>query len=249
MSASETSTLLGCSTRQRLERHSASSSLVRDAIIGFADGLTVPFAVTAGLSSIGSTTLVTLGGSAELFAGSISMGLSAYLAALTDAQHFQTEEAREQRQITDTPSLEGEIVIDMFTKYGISREEILPLLESFRRNPESWIRFMMDFELKLERPTPSQPMRSAVTMGMAYFIGGVIPMVPYFTAEHISTALMISIGIATAMLFTFGYLKSIVTGVSRYAALYGSLETFLIGAAAAGGSYGIVRFVNKWFEP
>jgi VIT1/CCC1 family predicted Fe2+/Mn2+ transporter len=79
--------------------------------------------------------------------------------------------------------------------------------------------------------------------------GGVIPMVPYFTAEHINTALMISIGIATAMLFTFGYLKSIVTGVSRYAALYGSLETFLIGAAAAGGSYGIVRFVNKWFEP
>ncbi|KFH43150.1 Vacuolar iron transporter-like protein [Hapsidospora chrysogenum ATCC 11550] len=175
----ETSTLLSRIPPGRvLERHTENDGLVRDAIIGLADGLTVPFAVTAGLSSInqeqtriGSTTLVILGGAAELFAGSISMSLGAYLATVTDAQHFHVEEAREQRQVADTPGLEGEMVVDMFAMYGLSREEISPLLENFRRNPEAWVKFMMDFELKLERPLPSQPFRSALTMGMAYFIG------------------------------------------------------------------------------
>ncbi|KAH6951153.1 Ccc1 family [Ilyonectria sp. MPI-CAGE-AT-0026] len=244
----ETSRLLYGDTSERLEPHTSSSGFIRDAIIGLADGLTVPFAVTASLSSIGSTKLVILGGLAELFAGSISMGSGAYLATITDAQHFQVEEAREQRQVIGTPHLECEMLAELFMKYGLSREEILPILQTFRQNPESWVKFMMDFELKLERPSSSRPWISALTMGLAYFIGGLIPMIPYIVVEHISTALVISIGTTAAMLFIFGYIKSLVTGVGHYSALHGSLETLFVGAVAAGASYGIVRAVNDWFE-
>ncbi|KAJ4044708.1 Protein ccc1 [Fusarium oxysporum] len=157
--------------RHRLERHTTQSGLTRDAIIGLADGLTVPFALTAGLSSIGSSKLVILGGMAELFAGSISMGLGAYLATITDAHHFEVEEAREQRQVTQTPHLEGELLVNLFQRYGITYQEISPIIESFQRNPQSWVKFMMDFELKLERPRWSRPWVSALTMGLSYFIG------------------------------------------------------------------------------
>ncbi|EHK22114.1 uncharacterized protein TRIVIDRAFT_53723 [Trichoderma virens Gv29-8] len=244
----EESRLLDGASSERLERHVTTSGFIRDAIIGLADGLTVPFAVTAGLSSIGSTKLVILGGLAELFAGSISMGLGAYLATITDAQHFHVEEAREQRQVTGTPHFEGEILVAMFTKYGLSREEILPILQSFRQNPESWVKFMMDFELKLERPSWSRPWISALTMGMAYFIGGLIPMIPYFGVEDLSMALVISIGATAIMLSVFGYVKSLVTGVGYCSAFHGSLETLFVGAVAAGASYGIVRTVNDWFK-
>ncbi|KAH6867569.1 Ccc1 family [Thelonectria olida] len=244
----ETQRLLDAAASQGLERHTIRSGFIRDAIIGLADGLTVPFAVTASLSSIGSTKLVILGGLAELLAGSISMGLGAYLATVTDARHFQVEEAREQRQVTGTPHLEGEILMDLFTQYGISREEISPILQSFRQNPESWVKFMMDFEVKLERPSRSRPWISAFTMGMAYFVGGLIPMFPYFVVGHISTALVASVGITAVMLSIFGYIKSVATGIGRFSALYGSLETLLIGAVAAGASYSIVRSVNDWFE-
>ncbi|EXK35806.1 hypothetical protein FOXG_21604 [Fusarium oxysporum f. sp. lycopersici 4287] len=126
--------------RHRLERHTTQSGLTRDAIIGLADGLTVPFALTAGLSSIGSSKLVILGGMAELFAGSISMGLGAYLATITDAHHFEVEEAREQRQVTQTPHLEGELLVNLFQRYGITYQEISPIIESFWRNPQSWVK-------------------------------------------------------------------------------------------------------------
>ncbi|UPK90214.1 hypothetical protein LCI18_001149 [Fusarium solani-melongenae] len=244
----ETSRLLNEVASERLERHTAQSGFIRDAIIGLADGLTVPFALTAGLSSIGSTKLVILGGLAELFAGSISMGLGAYLATITDAHHFRVEEAREQRQVTRTPQLEGEILAEIFTTYGLSREEISPILQSFRQNPESWVNFMMDFELKLERPSWSRPWISAFTMGLAYFVGGLIPMLPYFVVEHINTALITSIAITAVMLSIFGYVKSVLTGVGYYSALYGSLETLFVGGVAAGVSYGIVWAVNEGFE-
>ncbi|KAI5462018.1 VIT family-domain-containing protein, partial [Mariannaea sp. PMI_226] len=243
-----------------LERHATHTSFIRDAIIGLADGLTVPFAVTAGLSSIGSTKLVILGGIAELIAGSLSMGLGAFLATVTDAHHFRIEEARERRQIVDTPELEGEILIGLLSKYELSREETLPILENFTRNPESRIKFMMDFELKLECPTWSRPWVSAITMGPAYLIGqysllqtklkinkpigGLIPMIPYFVTAHLNTTLLVSIGITGVMLVIFGYAKPVIIGVNRYSALCGSLETFLVGAVAAGASYGIVKAVN-----
>ncbi|KAK2473433.1 hypothetical protein H9L39_15608 [Fusarium oxysporum f. sp. albedinis] len=220
--------------RHRLGRHTTQSGLTRDAIIGLADGLTVPFALTAGLSS----KLVILGGMAELFAGSISMGLGAYLATITDAHHFEVEEAHEQRQVTQTPHLESELLVNLFQRYGITSQEISPIIESSRRNPQSWVKFMMDFELKLERPRWSRPWVSALTMGLSYFIGGLIPMVPYFTTKHINTALFASIGVTCVMLCIFGYGKAIITGLSRRSAVYGSLETLLVGAIAAGASYG-----------
>ncbi|KAM5385318.1 hypothetical protein ACJZ2D_000959 [Fusarium nematophilum] len=244
----ETSRLLDGVAPDMLERHVTQSSFLRDAIIGLADGLTVPFAVTAGLSSIGSTKLVILGGLAELLAGSISMGLGAYLATMTDAHHFRIEEAREQRQISGTPRLEGEVLVEILSNYGLRREQILPILEAFQQNPESWVQFMMDFELRLERPSWSRPWKSAFTMGLAYFIGGLMPMAPYFFAAQINTALIISIVTAAVMLSIFGYVKSAIMGVDCYAALYGSLETLLVGGLAAGASYGIVWAVNNSFE-
>ncbi|KAF5704420.1 CCC1 [Fusarium mundagurra] len=216
--------------RQRLERHTTQNGFIRDAIIGLADGLTVPFALTAGLSSIGSSKLVILGGVAELFAGSISMGLGAYLATITDAHHFEVEEAREQRQVTRTPHLESELLVNLFERYGITYQEISPIIENFRRNPHSWVKFMMDFELKLERPSWSRPWFSALIMGLSYFIGGLIPMIPYFTTKHVNTALFASIG------------------ATRRSALYGSLETLVIGAIAAGASYGIVKIANAHLD-
>ncbi|WJG37191.1 VIT family-domain-containing protein [Fusarium oxysporum Fo47] len=191
--------------RHRLERHTTQSGLTCDAIIGLADGLTVPFALTAGLSSIGSSKLVILGGMAELFAGSISMGLGAYLATITDAHHFEVEEAHEQRQ------------------------EISPIIESSRRNPQSWVKWA----ILLYR-----------FVYLNRYIGGLIPMVPYFTTKHINTALFASIGVTCVILCIFGYGKTIITGLSRRSALYGSLETLLVGAIAAGASYGIVKLVN-----
>ncbi|EXA30967.1 hypothetical protein FOVG_17696 [Fusarium oxysporum f. sp. pisi HDV247] len=234
--------------RQRLERHTTQSDFIRDAIIGLADGLTVPFALTAGLSSIGSSQLVILGGVAELFAGSISMGLGAYLATITDAHHFEVEEAREQRQVNRTPHLESELLVNLFQRYGITYQEISPIIENFERNPHSWVKFMMNFELKLERPSWSRPWVSALTMGLSYFIRGLIPMIPYFTTRDVNTALFASIGATCAMLCIFGYGKAAITGLSRPSALYGSLETLLIGAIAAGASYGIVKVANAHLD-
>lgn len=228
-----------------LEPHSSNSELVRDAIIGLADGLTVPFALTAGLSSVGSTHLVILGGLAELFAGSISMGLGAYLAALTDTKHYEVEFARETRQIANSADLEDEEMYGLFAEYGLGREVVEPLARQLRGDPEAWVKFMMDFELKLERPKTSRGWISALVMGISYFVGGLIPMIPYFAVHSVNKALFISIGVTCVVLLIFGYCKAIATGTTKRAALYGAVETLGIGALAAGVSYGIVRGVNK----
>ncbi|EGU72750.1 hypothetical protein FOXB_16739 [Fusarium oxysporum f. sp. conglutinans Fo5176] len=241
--------------RQRLERHTTQSDFIRDAIIGLADGLTVPFALTAGLSSIGSSQHVILGGVAELFAGSISMGLGAYLATITDAHHFEVEEAREQRQVNRTPHLESELLVNLFQRYGITYQEISPIIENFERNPHSWVKLVTTLgfcshngAILLYKFAYLNRMSFSFMFVLTKFAGGLIPMIPYFTTRDVNTALFASIGATCAMLCIFGYGKAAITGLSRPSALYGSLETLLIGAIAAGASYGIVKVANAHLD-
>ena len=254
-------------TSPRKEHHSTHSDLVRDFIIGFADGLTVPFALTAGLSSLGSSRLVILGGLAELFSGSISMGLGAYLASVTERKHYQVEQARELREVRESPAEEEEEIYDIFEKYGISREASSGVVEGLKVNEEMWVQvspvqsiptkpltttntaleqFMMHHELRLASPpTRRHACLEGLVMGMAYIFGGLLPMIPYFCLHQVSKALFISIGITAVVLLVFGYVKAIVTGTGRRDAVMSALQTLLVGAVAAGVSYGIVRGVNR----
>jgi vacuolar iron transporter family protein len=232
------------------EEHSSNGDMIRDITIGFADGLTVPFALTAGLSSLGSTKLVVIGGLAELFSGMISMGLGAYLAAATERQHWEAEYERERWEVDHCPDREREEIYEVFDRYGISRAAAAGVVDELcvpgdPKREERWLRFMMDFELQLPEPDTSAAWVSAVTMGLSYFVGGLIPMIPYFVMDSARAALLVSIAVTAVILLVFGYVKSWVTIHNKRAGVWGALHTLLIGALAAGTSYGIVRLLDS----
>ncbi|KIW89904.1 uncharacterized protein Z519_09333 [Cladophialophora bantiana CBS 173.52] len=227
------------------EKHRNNSTVLRDLIIGFADGLTVPFALTAGLSSLGSSKLVITGGLAELFSGSISMGLGAYLASVTDKQHYDTEKTREQKEVRESPEEEMEEIYRILCAYGPQRADVAPFVNAMRSYPDQWVQFMMDFELKLEEPARRSAYVSAAVMGISYFIGGLLPMIPYFAIHRATHALFVSIGITAIILIVFGYLKCAYAGCNRRQSIWGAVQTLCIGATAAGASYGIVRAVDS----
>ncbi|EME82964.1 uncharacterized protein MYCFIDRAFT_137140 [Pseudocercospora fijiensis CIRAD86] len=227
------------------EKHAANGIFVRDSIIGFADGLTVPFALTAGLSSLGSSKIVVIGGLAELFAGSISMGLGAYLAAVTDQKHYEVEEERERREVAECAAAEEEEIYEIFDQYGIARTSVVPVVDCLKKDVDMWVKFMMDFELKLEKPSTKMAWMEGLVMGVSYFFGGLLPMIPYFATRRVSEALIASIGITSIILLAFGYTKSRVTGCSQRDSALGALQTLFIGGAAAGVSYGIVKGINS----
>ncbi|RMZ84853.1 hypothetical protein DV737_g1024, partial [Chaetothyriales sp. CBS 132003] len=226
------------------ERHTSHGELVRDSIIGFADGLTVPFALTAGLSSLGSTRIVILGGLAELFAGAISMGLGAFLASVTEKQRYEVEERRERMEVRECPKAEEEEIFEIFDNYGICRTDCAGVIHALKQNEDMWVKFMMDFELCLTKPQPSRAWIEGLVMGLSYFLGGLLPMVPYFVFHDVSHALFTSIGITGVILLAFGYVKALVTGTRHVDAGWSALQTLFIGALAAGVSYGIVKLVG-----
>ncbi|KAK6440138.1 Protein ccc1 [Oleoguttula sp. CCFEE 5521] len=225
------------------ERHTAHTDLVRDVIIGFSDGLTVPFALTAGLSSLGSSKLVILGGLAELFSGAISMGLGAYLAGVTDKKHYEVERAREVQEVRETPHEEEEEIFELLGRYGVGREASAGVVESLKSNEDMWVKFMMDFELQLTLPASAAWIEGLV-MAFSYMFGGFLPMIPYFCFKQVLHALYTSIGITAFILVVFGYVKAIVTGTTKRDAMWSAGQTLVIGAAAAGVSYGIVKGIN-----
>ncbi|OAP56207.1 hypothetical protein AYL99_09386 [Fonsecaea erecta] len=234
------------------EKHRGNGTVLRDLIIGFADGLTVPFALCAGLSSLGSSKLVITGGLAELFSGSISMGLGAYLASITDRQHYDTEKTREEREVRESPEEEMEEIYRILCSYGPQRADVAPFVNAMRSYPDQWVQFMMDFELKLEEPARRSAYVSAIVMGISYFIGifhtiqgGLLPMIPYFAIHHATNALFVSIGLTAIILIVFGYFKCAFAGCGRRQSIWGAVQTLCIGAAAAGASYGIVRAVDS----
>src|SRR5579863_10208270 len=173
-----------------VETHFAATALVRDIVIGMSDGLTVPFALAAGLSgAVNSVHVVVLAGLAEIAAGSIAMGLGGYLAARGDAEHYASERLREEREIVEKTEFERHEVLEILESYGLTRTESAPILAAFEKNPKVWVDWMMRFELGLEEPHPDRARHSAATIAVSYIAGGLIPLTPYMLVPHAATAM------------------------------------------------------------
>ena len=224
-----------------VERHFRGSKTVRDIVIGMSDGLTVPFALAAGLSAaVNATSIIVTAGLAEIAAGAIAMGLGGYLAARSDAEHYHTERAREATEVQEKPTVEAEEVADVFRAYGLTSEEIQPVVEAFRKRPEAWVDFMMRFELGLEKPEPRRAMASAVTIATAYIVGGCIPLGPYM-AMNVTAALPVSVALTLLSLAIFGYVKGHFTGASPPRS---ALQAVSIGGLAATVAFVIARAIS-----
>jgi vacuolar iron transporter family protein len=226
-----------------IERHFQATETVRDIVIGMADGLTVPFALAAGLSgTVAASGIVVIAGLAEIAAGSIAMGLGGYLAARTDLEHYISELKREWRETKELPEEEAREVAEMFKRFEMSPVQIAPVVDAIRADRKRWVDFMMRFELGLERPDPKRARRSAGTIAGSYIAGGLIPLLPYMLAHDIATALELSVGVTLVALFIFGYVKGRFTGLPP---MRGAIQTTLIGGLAAGAAFGIARLIGR----
>src|SRR2546425_11551061 len=195
------------------ERHFTGNQIVRDLVLGMADGLTVPFALAAGLTgAIETTWIIVVAGLAEVAAGAIAMGLGGYLAARSEAEHYESERTREHHEVREKPEAEVAEVMEVLEGYGVKAEEARPLVDRLRRNPQGWVDFMMRFELGLERPDPQRAVWSAITIGGAYAFGGLIPLWPYMLLRRATTALTASAAVTLVALLVFGYTKGRFTG-------------------------------------
>jgi VIT1/CCC1 family predicted Fe2+/Mn2+ transporter len=225
-----------------VEGHFESTELIRDVVIGMADGLTVPFALAAGLSgAVTSPHLVVLAGLAEIAAGSIAMGLGGFLAAQGDAEHYASERIREQREIVERTRDEEEEIYEIFEEYGVERQESKPVLEALKRQPQAWVNFMMRFELGLEEPHPNRASRSALTIALSYVVGGLVPLAPYMALQNLQTALVASVAITLVALFVFGGVKGRLTGSGG---MRSAIQTVVIGGIAAGAAYLLARALS-----
>jgi VIT1/CCC1 family predicted Fe2+/Mn2+ transporter len=225
-----------------VERHFTGTEAVRDIVIGMSDGLTVPFALAAGLSgAISSTHVIVTAGLAEIAAGSIAMGLGGYLAARSDAEHYFSERAREVSEVKEKKQAERTEVIDILRGYGVTEEESRPLVEALQRKPEAWVDFMMRFELGLEEPEPRRALTSALTIAGAYVVGGFIPLLSYMVLPTAATALQVSVIVTLAALAAFGYVKGRFTGTRPWRS---SFQTVMIGGIAAGAAFAIARAIS-----
>ncbi len=224
------------------EEHFTSGALVRDVVIGMSDGLTVPFALAAGLTgAISESRLIVTAGLAEIAAGAIAMGLGGFLAARSDSEHYQSELTRERREIVELPEVEAAEVREIFEAYGLNHEESASVVESLRRRPDDWVRFMMRFELGLERPDPGRAWKSALTIATAYVLGGLIPLSAYLALPTARQALPVSVAVTLVALAVFGAIKGRFTGVP---VLRSAAQTTLIGGVAAAAAFGIARWLG-----
>jgi vacuolar iron transporter family protein len=225
-----------------VEQHFTAGDTVRDIVIGMSDGLTVPFALAAGLTgAISQTHIIVTAGFAEIAAGSIAMGLGGYLAARGDAEHYAHEQAREEREIVTMPEAEAEEVRDIFQTYGLTAEECVTVVEALRKRPADWVAFMMRFELGLERPEPSRAWKSALTIAFAYIVGGMIPLSAYLLRSDTHSALWLSVVVTLMALALFGGIKGRFTGVP---VLRSALQTSIIGGLAAAAAFAIARWIG-----
>jgi len=223
------------------EQHFTSSNFVRDIVIGMSDGLTVPFALAAGLSgAFANTRFIVIGGLAEIAAGSIAMGLGGYLAARGDAEHYVQEKAREYREIEEIPEEEKAEVRKVFRNYGLTEEESDPVVEALSTRPDAWVDFMMRFELGLEEPDPKRAVTSAGTIAASYVAGGLIPLSPYMVLQNAYRGLIVSAIVTLIALGVFGFIKGKYTGAR---ALRSALQTMLIGGVAAGAAFALAKWI------
>jgi len=223
------------------ESHFLASETVRDVVIGMSDGLTVPFALAAGLSgAVQDTRLIVVGGLAEIAAGSIAMGLGGYLAARGDAEHYEQERAREYREIKEIPEEEIAEVKRVFQNYGLPAQESTRVAEALSHHPDAWVDFMMRFELGLEEPDPKRAVTSAATIAASYIAGGLIPLSPYVVLSSAYKGLVFSAAVTLLALAIFGFIKGRFTGAS---ALRSAFQTVLIGGVAAGAAFLLAKLI------
>ena len=221
------------------EEHLQSSELLRDIVIGMSDGLTVPFALAAGLSgAVNSTSIIVIAGIAEIAAGSIAMGLGGYLAGKTEQDHYNTEEKREYFEVDNLREREIEETREFFANIGLSEKLQLEATDEISRDKKQWVDFMMKYELGLEKPDPKRATKSALNIGISYVIGGLVPLSPYFFVDSPLSGLKLSVIVTLGCLFIFGYFKSKMTGIPP---VMGALRVMLIGAVAAGAAFGVAK--------
>jgi VIT1/CCC1 family predicted Fe2+/Mn2+ transporter len=226
------------------EAHFTGSATVRDVVIGMSDGLTVPFALAAGLSgAVENSFVVLVAGIAEMAAGSMAMGLGGYLAARSEADTYNAEFVREHREVQDVPDIEADEVRDIFRRYGLSGAALDSAVEAVRSSPEGWVRFMMREELGLEEPDPKRAPQSAITIGLSYIAGGLLPLSPYAAGLPLNVAFFWSIGVTLVALLAFGAAKARFTGVPI---VRGAVQTALVGGVAAGVAYALARLVSQF---
>ncbi len=224
------------------EQHLTSSEILTDIVIGMSDGLTVPFALAAGLSgAVKVVHLIVIAGIAEIAAGSIAMGLGGYLAGKTEQDHYNSELKREYEEIELLPHVEREEVRVFFEGLGLSESVQQQAVEELVKDKDRWADFMMKYELGLEKPDPKRARKSAFNIGFSYIIGGLIPLSPYFFAKDGITGLKISAMVTLICLMVFGYFKSKLTGMPP---LQGAFKVALIGALAAGCAFTIAKLIE-----
>jgi vacuolar iron transporter family protein len=225
-----------------IERHFTGSETVRDIVIGMSDGLTVPFALAAGLSgAVDTTRIIVTAGLAEIAAGSIAMGLGGYLAAKSDAEHYHAERVREETEVKEKPEEEAAEVAGVFRGYGVTEDESRSIVDALRLRPGAWVDFMMRFELGLEKPDPKRALLSALTIATSYIVGGFIPLGPYLLWAKASPALVASVAITLVALAVFGFMKGHMTGVPR---VRSAIQTVVIGGVAAAVAFAIARAIT-----
>ena len=230
-----------------VEHHFTAPESVRDVVIGMSDGLTVPFALAAGISgAIASnphaSTLVVTAGFAEIAAGSIAMGLGGYLAAKTDLEHYTSERERELRETVELPDVEVEEVSKVFREYGVTEQEMAPVVRAITANQKSWVDFMMRFELGLEEPHPKRARVSALTIAASYVVGGLIPLAPYMILPEVRAGLWFSVGVTLVALAVFGWVKGRFTGINPFK---GALQTIGVGGLAASVAFLLAKLISR----
>jgi VIT1/CCC1 family predicted Fe2+/Mn2+ transporter len=224
-----------------VEKHFTASATIRDIVIGMSDGLTVPFALAAGLSgAVNSTRVVITAGLAEIAAGSIAMGLGGYLAARTDSEHYAAELAREKRETIEIPEEETREVVDLLEEYGLPHAASVEAAHALAKDRTRWVDFMMKFELGLEKPDPARGRTSAMTIAASYIAGGLVPLSPYFFFHGNHTALLASVAVTLLALFVFGWIKGRFTVKKPFRS---AMQTLIVGGLAAGAAYAIARLI------
>ena len=226
------------------EAHFQSPEFVKDIVIGMADGLTVPFALAAGLSgAVDSSTIIITAGIAEIAAGSIAMGLGGYLAGRTEVDHYESELQREYMEVDEFPDKERAEVVEVLEEFGLTKQSGISIVEELSKDKDKWVKFMMRFELGLERPDEKRATKSAFNIGAAYIVGGLVPLAPYFFVKNSQQALFISIGVTLVALFIFGFLKAKAIGQSTWS---GAVKTTFIGALAAGVAFLLAKLIQGY---
>ena len=225
-----------------VEKHFTASEAVRDIVIGMSDGLTVPFALAAGLSgAVDSSNIIVTAGLAEVAAGAIAMGLGGYLAARTDAEHFASERAREERETEEMPEQEAAEVAVILRSCGLQDDKVGAFVDSMRADKRRWVDFMMRFELGLEEPDPKRASRSALTIALSYIAGGLVPLAPYFIFRSVHTALIGSVIVTLMALLAFGYIKGRFTTAHP---LRSAWQTVVVGGLAATAAFVIAKAIG-----